>query len=110
MLRSVEINLNKIWGVQELRTWRESWLSYLSILLAGPVLLGVSLAATAVLQNQVLSQIPYANALLAVGPMAAAVLGLFWLYWMAPNAPVKKRAALAGALVGAVVFEAAKHA
>lgn len=110
MLRSVEINLNKIWGVQELRTWRESWVSYLSILIAGPVLLGISLAATAALQNRVMAHIRYADTLLAVGPVGAAVLGLFLLYTVAPNAPVKKRAALAGALVAAVVFEAAKHA
>ena len=47
LLRSVESTLNSIWGVESLRDWRIRIPVYLLILMAGPVLLGLSLAATA---------------------------------------------------------------
>ncbi len=110
LLRSVEKTLNKIWGVEALRDWRIRFPTYLLILIAGPVLLGVSLAATAALRHRVFEHVLYGDLLLGLAPILAAMLGLTLLYWLAPNAHVRKRAAFAGAVVSGLAFEVAKYA
>jgi membrane protein len=110
LLRNVEINLNKIWGVENLRSWKMRFSLYLVILILGPVLLGVSLAGTAALRHRLVTSDAMGDAALTLGPFFAAVLGLWLLYWLAPSTRVSKRAALAGALVSASLWEIAKHA
>ena len=110
LLRSVEKTLNKIWGVETLRDWRIRFPTYLLILIAGPVLLGVSVAATAALRTRVFERVPSADLALGLAPITATVLGLTLLYWLAPHAPVRKRAAFAGAAVSGLAFEVAKYA
>lgn len=109
LLRQVERTIDRMWGVREARGLRKRALFYAVILGLGPVLLGASLAASAMLRAEISeAHLPFSSRLLSLGPVAGAVFGLFLFYLLAPNALVLKRAALSGALVAGIAFEASK--
>jgi membrane protein len=69
--------------------------------------LGVSVLATNSAQAAVQTSLP--SGVLALVPWATSAFALFFLYFAVPNAKVRLRAALAGALVAATAWEIAKR-
>ena len=88
-------------------------IAYLLIISLGPLLVGLSLFATAFLSDQLAALVPWiAEARQAAGSQVIALglslLGLFLLYRLAPGCRMKNRDAFAGAAVGALLIEISK--
>ncbi|HRE14058.1 MAG TPA: YihY family inner membrane protein [Usitatibacteraceae bacterium] len=106
--------LSDIWRV---RQRRPLWLlvaGYAALLALGPLLVGVSLAATSWLVATSLDGVavaaPVEAAVLRLVPIAVSALAFFLLYRVLPNRHVPWRHAAAGGLLAAVAFEAMKSA
>jgi len=114
---NIEQALNAIWGVTQQRPWLRRIPDYLAVVLISPLLLGTALSFAATLQSywlmERLRQLPGFAGLqrLALGlvPMLLIFLGLAFLYWFMPNTKVRKRSALLGAFVAAVLFVVAQR-
>jgi len=102
---TIDRTLNQIWATERPRPLWQRLMLYWAMLSLGPLLLGGALA----LQLQVrgsLRQIPVlAEWMAAVSPAVVMTGVLFVLYRLAPNAPVRSRHALAGAVLSAVLLE-----
>ena len=90
-----------------------SFLAYALIIALGPVLVGLSLFATALLSDQLAAIFPWiAKAREAAGAQVIAfgfsTLGLFLLYRLAPGRGASSRDALIGAAAGALLIEMSK--
>ncbi len=110
LLHNLDASLNEIWNVPRNRPLALSVLLYALVLTVGPLLLATSLTWTAVLKNLLLAlDWPAARFLIGVGGLLAAVGGFTLLYKIAPNAPVRTRAALAGGLVAGSAWEIARY-
>jgi membrane protein len=113
MVQKIEQVFNDTWRVAETRPLAQRVSQYLSVLLVGPVLLftilGLSAAARSMaLVESVLAVAPWTG-LLDVGGTLVPILLLFltfvFLYTLVPNARVRLRSALIGALVALVLWE-----
>lgn len=114
MMATIELTFNDIWRVRKPRKLLRRFLTYWTILTLGPILIGVSLSLTSQLfALQIFSNRGVFHGLrgvvLQVLPMAFEMLTFFLLYTLVPNASVKLRHALVGALCAATLFELAKH-
>ena len=79
------------------------------MLLAGPVLLGLSLAGTAAIRAWAqIHDVPFEQRLLALVPLGLSTVGFVALYTIAPAARVRWRAALAAGAIAAASWELAK--
>lgn len=115
-ISNVERALNAIWGVTRPRPWMRRFPDYLAVLIVAPLLLGVALSLGATLQSQTLVQrlldVPGFETLYRAGlrqaPLAAMWLGFSFLYWFLPNTRVRFVSALAGGVVGALLFQVAQ--
>lgn len=105
LMANIERSFNHIWGVSRGRSWFRTWSDYLLIILFLPFLAAAVLGVTAALQSE--------RVLEALGPLALAVGGLqlviIWavfcaLYKGVPNAAVKWRYALLGAIVAGTAW------
>lgn len=114
MMATIELTFNDIWRVRQSRKLLQRFLTYWTILTLGPILIGVSLSLTSQLfALQIFSTRGAFHGLrgviLQLLPMAFEMLTFFLLYTLVPNASVKWRHALVGALCAAALFELAKH-
>lgn len=114
MLVTIEKAFNAIWRVQQPRRGVSSFLLYWAILSLGPLLLGAGFAlSTYVTSLSIMSDaeaLPGVATLLRFVPFVLSVGAFTLLYSAVPNARVKLGRAVAGALVTALLFEAAKAA
>lgn len=114
MMLTVETTLNRIWQVRQGRPWLKRLALYLPMLAAGPLVLGVSLWASSrawALSKGLLSPWPpAAEAVWTLGPAALSLAMLSLLFYLIPHAPVRRREALLGGLLGAAALEAGKQA
>ena len=107
LLSHIESAFNHIFHAPRQRPWHVRLGLYWCLLTLGPVFLSLSVAGTALLGTT--------RHLGALRPLAGLVLPLFitygaftLLYLVVPAVPVKRRAALVGALVAGTAWEAAK--
>lgn len=111
---TVERELNAIWGIRRGRSLPKRLLVYAIGLTAGPVLLGASISITTWLVVHSLAVVPFRRTIGAqiveALPFAFSTAGLTLLYKWLPARHVPLVPALAAAVLGAAVFEAAKHA
>jgi len=109
LLTTVEKAFNNIWHTGRGRSFLHRIIIYWAVLTLGPLVMsagiygGISLGLSQI-QVSVFSQV----APMAVSFLVAAVV-LFLLYLLLPNTKVQARYAIWGALVGAVVWLAAKN-
>jgi len=109
LLLTIEAAFDRIWGVSRGRSIVHRIVNYWAILTLGPLLLAAAMyvatkyAAINELQKTLLSHIAP-----AVVSYVASVAGFFVLYLLLPNAKVKARAAIWGAIVAALVWTIAK--
>jgi membrane protein len=118
LMQKIEESVNFIWHVAQLRSFARRFSGYLSVLLAGPVLvftaIGISstLMAAAPLQP-ILAIAPIATAVHYLGRAISLglVIGVFvFAYRFAPNAKVRLRAALIGGIAAGLLWEGARWA
>ena len=114
MLASIEDRFNRIWRVPSPRKGSSRFLLYWAALTLGPLLLVAAVAASSwVFAQPVLRGAGGAGVLglrlVALLPFAITWAGLTVLYQLVPNRRVRWRDAAAGALAGALLFEAARN-
>ncbi|MBA3773268.1 MAG: YihY family inner membrane protein [Ramlibacter sp.] len=114
MLFCVETVLNRIWQVKKERPVLPRLGLYLCMLAVAPSLLGASLWATSRLlaaSGGLLGGQPaWAGLVLTLAPVVLATAGFASLFYFVPNAPVRRREALAGGLLASIAFELGKRA
>lgn len=114
LMLTVERALNDIWRIRETRTRLHRLLAFWGLLTLGPLLIAVSLAMTTQLAS-----LPVFAGVAALGglrgalfnllPIALEVAAFTLLYAVVPNATVRLRHALTGAVFAALLFEIAKR-
>jgi membrane protein len=108
----VDRSLNAIWRVKRSRPYWVSVIGYVSLLIAGPVLIGLSVSITTYLTTLSLSVTDGApqwnSRLLRIVPVVVTTIAFFLIYRIIPHRQVPWRHALFGAAVAAVLFEASK--
>jgi membrane protein len=113
MLLTVENTLNQIWNVKRRRPWLKRVGLYVLLLAVGPPALGASLWATSAVAGASMGWIgplpPSAGFVLNLGPLVLSWIGLACLYYFVPNARVRRRDALTGALLASVALELGKR-
>ncbi len=108
---SAEDCFNHVYHAPTGRRWHLRITIYWAVLTLGPVLLAVSVYITTSLLNAVTSVAVVglmAKLLAPLASLAVTWLLLILLYLLLPNARVKVRPAIAGALVGALLWELSK--
>lgn len=115
LLQKIETSFNYAWRVDRMRPVRERVSHYLSAMLVGPLMVFSSLGLTAtVLGSTALRDLaaydPFGVAMAIAGKVATFLLviaAFTFLYIYMPNARVRLRSAVVGALVAGVLWESA---
>lgn len=112
LLLSIDRTLNGIWRVRRSRPYWVAVPAYVVLLLAGPLLIGVSVYATTYL-SPLLSGLRGLepgprSPLLRVVPFVVTSVAFFLVYRLLPHRRVPWPHALLGAVIAAVLFESAK--
>jgi len=115
LMLSIEDAFNRIWRVPKSRPVGMRFIVYWAVLSLGPALIVVALAI-----STYLLALPLIGDVEAVYPVRSSLIGMLpflieWTaltaaYWLIPNRSVHVRHALLGALIAALLFEAAKRA
>ncbi len=114
LMASIEKSFNRIWRVSSPRRMTSRLVTYWAVLTLGPMLMGGSLALTSYLAAlPLLAPEAVRGAVQAVvlntTPFFVALIGFALFFLVVPNRRVRIRHALAGALISAILFEAAKR-
>ncbi|WP_371374121.1 virulence factor BrkB family protein [Thalassotalea aquiviva] len=112
LISAVDTSLNRIWRIHQRRRAVTSFAVYWMILTLGPVLVGVSIAATSYFISLVsfsgMAITTINELLLYLLPMLASFAAFLVLYMLVPNTNVKLRYAVSGAVLATLLFELAK--
>lgn len=112
LMSAIDTAMNTIWRVHERRRLVVSLAIYWMVLTLGPVLMGVSLAASSYLISFAAFADEYVGGvratLLYMLPILTTFIAFLLLYVLVPNRVVKVRYAIWGALLAAALFESAK--
>jgi len=108
-LHTIDQTLNKIWKVERGRRTTINMLIYFSIVILGPLLVGLSILATTYLFSLTLSAgATFTNELVWLAWLVVLLVFTAVYRWV-PNTHVPWRYAVAGGLVATILFELAKH-
>ena len=113
MLRAIESNFNRIWGVPEMRKGTLSLLAYWGVMSLGPFMLGIGLVLSSYLTSMSLFErftelsglIGARSAVLEFFPALLAIGAFMLLYMTVPNCKVDKRDALIGSVVVVLILD-----
>jgi membrane protein len=117
LLGSLEQAFNDIWGVHRGRSLFQRLPTYTTLVVLGPILVGVSLSITAALETSALrvffeSRLPIlqsvSHIVFKLVPILFTGLALTMLYTIMPNVRVRLRASLPAGLVAGVIWEVTK--
>ncbi len=113
LMQNIEDSFNDIFGVKKGRSWDLRLVMYWTALTLGPLLLGASLAATAVLQNDSVGLAVarlgvFGSALIHVTPLIITWTAFAAFYLVVPNSRVKFRAAIPAAVIAGSAWSIAK--
>lgn len=113
MLLTIDHAFNNIWRVRRPRGIVQRVFVYWSLITIGPILIGASLSLTSWLVGQAVGLVqglPGAGvALLTIVPIILTSTALALLYIAMPNRRIRLRDAIAGGLLGGVMFEIMKR-
>lgn len=112
LMITIDEALNRIFRIQRQRPLVQRALMYWAVLTLGPVLIGGSLWMTSYLIGRSLGAIDISwvtVAVLEVVPLVFTSTALTMLYIVVPNRKIEVRHALAGGVIGGVLFELAKR-
>lgn len=111
LLGAIERSFNDIWGVQRSRSLVRKLSDYLAMVIVGPIFLFVAAGVTTALSNSALREqlglSTAVEALLKVLPILSLWAGFTFLYMALPNTRTRFASALLGAIVAAVLMQAA---
>lgn len=113
VLFTINRTLNRIWLVRRPRPLAHRLVLYWVFLTLGPMVFAMTIAVNAQLAAELFAQTGQRGvqrAWLSLLPWFASIAVLTLLYKLVPNAPVRWRHALIGALVGAVALELLRQA
>jgi membrane protein len=106
-------SLNAIWRVRQSRPYWLSALGYMMLLVAAPVLIGVSVSITTYIMSLSIGVTglpdPVEALLLRAVPLSMSTLAFFLVYRIIPHRHVPWRHALLGGVIAAILFESAKQ-
>jgi len=114
MIQKMEGAFNYIWHVRQSRPVTQRFSGYLSVILIGPVLVFSALGVTASLMTtgmvkRLVAMEPFGGILIAATkllPYLLTIVAFAMTYLLVPNTRVRPDAALVGALVSGVLWEA----
>jgi len=114
LMATIEKSFNRIWRVPSARGVTSRLVTYWAVLTLGPMLMGASLALTSYLAALPLLAPEVVRGavqavVLNVTPFLVSLIGFALFFLVVPNRRVRIHHALAGALVSAILFEAAKR-
>jgi membrane protein len=118
LLGSVEGAFNDIWGIHRGRSLFQRFSTYTTIIVFGPLLVGLSLSMTASLRtsdiwDRMSQSVPLVSGVVAVlfqlVPVLLMGLALTVLYLVMPNARVRFRSALPSGLAAGILWELTKR-
>jgi membrane protein len=113
LIQKIEESFNYVWQVERLRSLSQRFSNYLSVILVGPILVFTALGITAsVLSLEVVQHLmatePFGR-MLAMGarlmPYLLVCIAFTFIYVFIPNTRVKLSAAVAGALIGGILWQ-----
>ncbi|HBS41650.1 MAG TPA: hypothetical protein DEA26_03145 [Oceanospirillales bacterium] len=113
LLRTIEMQFNRIWNVDSPRSRVQTFLRYWAVLSLGPVLFGAAIATTSLLASLPLwenTPTGWFTAFARALPWLFSVAAISVVYIIVPNCKVPVRHALAAALFVATMFEVGKLA
>jgi membrane protein len=114
LLFTIDSAFNDIWRAKRRRAWWKRLSGALLILAVGPLLIAASLAATSIVisfAHLFDKMLPWLDdGLIKLVPSIMTFVALFLAYRLIPCRFVPARHAIAGAIIGAILFEAMKHA
>ncbi len=111
-LLTIDRTLNRIWGDAPARPLARRLTLYWTFLTLGPLLVGASVLVNGAIVTEILGGVALPavrRAWLLAVPWATTLAGLTLLYRLVPNAPVRWRDAIVGALCAAVALELLKR-
>ncbi|MCW5621080.1 MAG: YihY family inner membrane protein [Burkholderiales bacterium] len=115
LVRKTEESVNYIWHVHRARSFSERFSSYVTVLLVGPVLVFTAIGLTATItgsdQVQQILAVEPVGKLFALGarlaPYLLVIAAFTFAYMFLPSARVRFGSALAGGVVGGVLWQSA---
>ncbi|MCW8964465.1 MAG: virulence factor BrkB family protein [Gammaproteobacteria bacterium] len=114
MMATIDASLNRIWRVRTHRNKKASFLVYGAVLTWGPILVGAGIGVTSYLVSlplvsEAASPFGGKKAILGLTPYVLETAAFVLLYLIVPNRRIRFSHALAGGILAAVLFEAAKR-
>ncbi|RUO32388.1 virulence factor BrkB family protein [Aliidiomarina soli] len=113
LMSNIDKSLNRIWRITKKRRLIVSLAVYWMILTMGPILIGLSIAASSYLLTLTAAADAYVRGvnslMLTLLPLITTTVAFLLVYVLVPNKVVKARHAIWGALVAAVLFEFGKN-
>ncbi|HET9699497.1 MAG TPA: YhjD/YihY/BrkB family envelope integrity protein [Burkholderiales bacterium] len=115
LMQKIEESFNFIWHVSQLRSLGERFSRYLSVLLVGPILVFAAMGITATVASMALvrdlmSLGPLDRVMQEIGgvtPYVLVIAAFTFVYSFIPNTRVRLGPALAGGIVGGILWQTA---
>jgi membrane protein len=113
LIQKIEESFNFVWQVERLRSFSQRFSNYLSVILVGPILMFTALGITAsVMSLEVVQQLMATEPFGRIFAMAArfmpyllVCIAFTFIYVFIPNTRVKVGAAVAGAVIGGILWQ-----
>ncbi|ASP40378.1 ribonuclease [Bacterioplanes sanyensis] len=111
LLRTIELQFNRIWQVERSRTGMNTFFRYWAVLTLGPLLFGAAFAASSFLASLPLwtEETGLWLEVAAILPWLFSSAAIACLYVLVPNCQVPLPAATAAAVLVATIFEVGKY-
>lgn len=115
LLGKVERIFNKTWRVKPAQSWAQRISKYISVLVVGPIFIGLALAGTATLSSGELIQeflgtlglSAWTTLITKMIPYIFIITAFTFFYMFVPNTRVKLKPALVGAVLAGLLWESA---
>ncbi len=102
---AVEGAVNQIWKVRSARGYRQKIIAFTMLFFWGPLLMGLSVTTTAMLErNRYLRILLEGELIFTIVPIVVLYIGFTMLFWLVPSAQVRLTSAMIGAFVTTLLF------
>jgi membrane protein len=112
LLNTVAGAFNRVWGVEDRRSWKDRFLTFFALTILGPILFGASISITGTIRQSIAwnwSPLPgFGPVFTFLVPFLLTWAGFLLLYEAIPSAPLRLRPAVFGSLAGAGSWELVK--